>query len=299
MTDPDEALRLILERASVLGPETAALAEAVDRVLASDLRAREALPPFDNSAMDGYAVRAADLKDASRRAPAELEVREVVRAGAAGELELEPGEAARIMTGAPLPRGADSVVMVELTSPGAPGRVRFAQPAAPGKHVRARGEDVSAGSLLLEKGALLRPYEVALLAAQGITEVPVVRRPVAAVLATGDELLPASQGLSRGKIRDSNGPAVRAALSRWGVPTRDLGIVADEPGALRAALEAAFASADAVLARVASIVGARLEGGGGGVNRVGPDLTDFKPELPLFGTPQGAPVTPVAPETPG
>lgn len=247
MISPDEALRLIFEHAPVLAAEKVALALSVDRVLAEDVRARNALPPFDNSAMDGFALRAADIKNASPLHPVELAVLETIRAGETGRLEVKPGEAVRIMTGAPLPRGADSVVMVEMTEPGGRGRVKMARATKPGSHVRARGEDVLEGSRLLDAGARLRPYDVALLAAQGMTEVPVIRRPRVAVLATGDELADASEALAPGKIRNSNGPALTAALSRWGMPVLNLGIAPDEPETLRAALLAALAEADVLV----------------------------------------------------
>lgn len=247
MIAPDDALRLIFEHARVLGAELVPLARAVDRVLAADVRAAVALPPFDNSAMDGFALRAADLKDATPQNPVELTVLETVRAGDAGRLEVKPGEAVRIMTGAPLPRGADSVVMVEMTEPGAGGKVRMAGSTRVRSHVRARGEDVLEGSLLLEAGALLRPYDIALLAAQGVTEVPVVRLPRVAVLATGDELVDHREEPAAGRIRNSNGPALLAGLSRWGAVAEDLGIAPDEPEALKATLASALARADVLV----------------------------------------------------
>ncbi|MDD5305415.1 MAG: molybdopterin molybdotransferase MoeA [Elusimicrobia bacterium] len=247
MISPDEALRLIFERAGVLGEEKVPLADAVDRVLAAEIRALDSLPPFDNSAMDGFALRSADIKDAAPGNPVELTVLETVRAGGSGRLEVKPGEAARIMTGAPLPRGADSVVMAEMTEPGAKGKVKLTQATRPGSHVRSRGEDVLEGSLLLDAGARLRPYDIALLAAQGVTEVPVIRRPRVAVLATGDELVDYREEPAAGRIRDSNGPALLAALSRWGAPAENLGIAPDEPAALRAALAAALSRADVLV----------------------------------------------------
>lgn len=244
---PDEALRLIFEHAGALAAEKTPLALCVDRVLAEEIRAAHALPPFDNSAMDGFAVRAQDLAGASPLAPVELTVLETVRAGRTGSLAVGPGQAVRIMTGAPMPSGADSVVMVELTGPGAPGKVAMTRPVLAGSHVRSRGEDVVEGSALLEAGARLRPYDIALLAAQGVAEVSVVRRPRAAVLATGDELVDAREPLTPGKIRDCNGPALHAALSRWGVPCESLGVAPDEPAALRAALSSALDRADVLL----------------------------------------------------
>lgn len=244
---PEEALRLVVESARPLGEETVPLARCVDRVLARELRAACALPPFDNSAMDGFAVRARDLEGATAERPIELAVLETVRAGATGRLRVAPGQAVRIMTGAPMPDGADSVVMVERTRPGPGASVLFDRPTLAGSHVRARGEDVAAGAPLLAAGARLRPYDVALLAAQGLTEVAVIRRPLVAILATGDELVDAAAALAPGKIRNSNGPALEAGLSRWDVPCENLGVAPDEPAALRAALENALARADVLL----------------------------------------------------
>lgn len=244
---PGEALRLILERAAALGPEIVPLARCAGRVLAADARAATALPPFDNSAMDGFALRAADVARASELEPVALTVLETVRAGATGRLAVGSGQAVRIMTGAPMPRGADSVVMVERVEAGADGRIHVSQPALQGSHVRARGEDVEEGALLLRAGARLRPYDVALLAAQGFAEVSVIKRPSVAVLSTGDELIAAGEPLAPGKIRDSNGPALEAAVSRWNAPCVNLGIAPDEPAALLAALGAALSSADVLL----------------------------------------------------
>lgn len=247
MISAEDALALIHAHAQVLGSEPVPLERFVDRVLAADVLAAVALPPFDNSAMDGFALRAADLKDATPQAPVELTVLETVRAGGTGLLEVGPGQAVRIMTGAPMPRGADSVVMVERTEDGSDGKVRMDGSTMLRSHVRARGEDVAEGSLLLEKGALLRPCDIALLAAQGITEVPAVRLPRVAVLATGDELIDAREPLAPGKIRNSNGPALLAALSRWGLPAENLGIAPDEPASLRATLASALERADVLV----------------------------------------------------
>ena len=197
--------------------------------------------------MDGFAVRAADIKDATPQNPIELTAIETVRAGETGRIEVKPGQAVRIMTGAPLPLGADSVVMQEMTEPGARGKVLMTASTRPRSHVRARGEDVLAGSLLLDAGARLRPYDIALLAAQGITQVAAIRRPRVAVLATGDELVDYREEPAAGRIRNSNGPALHAALSRWGVPAENLGIAPDEPEALKAALTSALTKADVIV----------------------------------------------------
>ena len=240
MIDPARALALIRERVRPLDGERVPLAEAAGRVLAEGVDAGRDLPPFDNSAMDGYAVRAADC---GPQAPVSLAVLGTARAGAAGRSPLGPGQAVRIMTGAPLPEGADAVVPKEAAQDGGAVVTLLRRP-APGAHVRRRGEDVRAGARLLRPGARLRPYEIALLAAQGLESAAVVRRPRVAVLATGDELTP---GRAHGKIHDSNGPAVCAALARWGAAPLPHGVAPDEPAALKAALARALAASDALV----------------------------------------------------
>ncbi|MBI4425754.1 MAG: molybdopterin molybdotransferase MoeA [Elusimicrobia bacterium] len=247
MIGPDEALRLVLENARALEEEAAPLAESLGRVLARDLRASQDLPPFDGSAMDGFAVRTQDCLTAAPAAPVTLRVRETLRAGHRARLGLEAGEAARIMTGAPLPPGADAVVPQEVADADARGCVRLTRAPAAGEHVRRHGEDVQAGRLILAKGARVRPYEVALLAAQGQASVPVARRPAVSVLATGDELAEPSAGLTHGMIRDSNGPALAAAVSRWGAVPLPQGTAPDEPAALREALERSLRACDVLL----------------------------------------------------
>ncbi|MEK7477218.1 MAG: gephyrin-like molybdotransferase Glp [Candidatus Coatesbacteria bacterium] len=247
MIDPAEALRLIMEHARRLPPETVWVEDAAGRVLAGEVTATEDLPPFDNSAMDGYAVRSADLASASEASPVELAERDIIRAGDFPSVSVGPGEAIRIMTGAPVPSGADSVVMVERTRPAAGGRVTILHAPRAGDHIRRAGEDVRRGASLLADGALLRPYEVALLAAQGRVEVAVTRRPRVAVLATGDELAAAGAPLAPGKIRNSNGPALVSALRRRGFEVRDGGIVRDDREAIRGKIRDHLGWADVLL----------------------------------------------------
>ena len=244
MIAPRTALARILANVTVLGSESVPLVEAVDRVLASDLRACADLPGFNNSAMDGYAVHAADCALGTTRP---LKVLTVARAGSASRVSVRRGQAVKIMTGAPLPPGADAVVMKEFTAPGPDGMVRILRAPGRGDHIRPRGEDVRRGARLLRKGVRLRPYEIALLAAQGIARVKVVRRPRVAILATGDELASGSGRLAAGKIRNSNGPASASALARWGACVVVSRVVRDDPAALRRAVRAALSRADLVL----------------------------------------------------
>ena len=244
MIAPRTALSRILANVIMLGSESVPLVEAVGRVLATDLRACADLPSFDNSAMDGYAVHAADCELGTSRP---LKVLAVARAGAISSARVGRGEAVKIMTGAPLPRGADAVVMKEFTAPGPDGTIRILRAPGSGDHIRPRGEDVRRGARLLRKGIRLRPYEIALLAAQGIARVQVIRRPRVAVLATGDELVSGSGCLVAGKIRNSNGPAAAAAISRWGARAVISRVVRDDPASLRRAARAALSRADLLL----------------------------------------------------
>lgn len=244
MITPRTALARILKSVNVLAEESVPLAEAVGRVLTTDLRARADLPGFDNSAMDGYAIRAADCALGISRP---LKVVAIARAGLRSRFRVARGSAVKIMTGAPLPPGADAVVMKEFTVPAPDGTIRILRVPRRGDHIRPRGEDVRRGARLMRKGVRLRPYEIALLAAQGVARVPVVRRPRVAILATGDELMSASGRLAAGKIRNSNGPASAAALSRWGARVVLSRVVRDDPAALRRAVRAALSRADLLL----------------------------------------------------
>jgi molybdopterin molybdotransferase len=219
--------------------ETVALAGALGRILAEDRHARIDVPPLDNSAMDGFAVRS---EDARRSVP----VSQRIAAGDSGE-PLAPGSAARIFTGAPLPQGADAVVMQEDAEL-ADDLVRLPREIHPGQHVRRRGQDCRRGELLLQRGRRLRPQDLGLLASQGFDELPVHRALRVALLSTGNELRdPGSGELPPGAIYNSNRPMLAGLLAALGCEVVDLGIVADDRGATAAALERAAASADVIL----------------------------------------------------
>ncbi|WP_090033632.1 gephyrin-like molybdotransferase Glp [Cellulomonas marina] len=216
-------------------------------VLAREAVSAVDLPPWDNSAMDGYAVHAADVAAAAPDAPVVLPV---VADVPAGDVRRHPpvpaGSVARIMTGAPLPPGADAVVPVEHTDAGLP-RVRVDRPAQPGAHIRRRAGDVRAGQVLLPAGTLLGAAQVALLAATGHAVVAVHRRPRIAVVATGDELVAPGQRLDHGQIHDSNGPALAAALRAAGAEVVAVERSGDDAPALLALLERCAAGADLVV----------------------------------------------------
>ncbi len=236
MLPVDRALALVLDAAPTLPAETVALDLAAGRVLREEVRAPDDVPPFDKSRMDGYAVRAADLGDPERP----LRVIQEIAAGADPEslTAVLAGNAARIMTGAPLPPGADVVVMVEESErlPDDATMVRFRSKARPGDNLARRGVDVRRGDLLLRPGDLIGAEEVGVLAACGRVQPRVGRRPRVAVLATGDELVPPGETPGPGRLRNSNGPMLLALARRAGAEARDLGIAADNPEALGAAI---------------------------------------------------------------
>lgn len=219
-----EALRLVLDAVAPLPPETCATADAAGRILAEPVRAGRTLPPWDVSAMDGYAVRAADLAPA----PATLPVAFEVAAGGDRARPLEPGSAARIFTGAPLPPGADTVVRQEDTERDGE-RVRVVVAPPPGEHVRPAGEDVRAGDLVLEPGARLGPGPLGLLASLGRSVVAVHQRPRVAILSGGDELVEPDGDARAGRIVSSNSYSIAAQCREVGAEPVYLGIARDTP----------------------------------------------------------------------
>ncbi len=235
MLTVEEARERVLAGFHPLTTEQVPLESALGRVLAEDALAREASPPFANSAMDGYALRSADTQSATPEAPVRLRLVGEVPAGRIYEGVTQPGEAVRILTGAPMPDGADAALQQELTE-AADGWVTIRQPVAPGTNVRHAGEDARPGMLLARAGTELGPAEIALLASLGVSPVKVHRRPRVAILATGDELAPLGQPLKPGQIYNSNTPYLIAAVTRAGAEPTALGVAPDRAEALRAKL---------------------------------------------------------------
>jgi molybdopterin molybdotransferase len=228
-----------------LGEETVPLGAAHGRVLAQDVLALVALPGFDNSAMDGYAARWADVATAAQT-PVRLSVAEDIPAGRADVVPLAPGTVHRIMTGAPLPPGADVVVPVELTDARTDVvEIRDAPPA--GSHLRAAGEDIAAGAVALTAGTPLGAAQLGLAAAVGITSVPVRRRPRVLVLSTGSELVEPGQALQPGQIYESNSTLLTAAVEEAGGEARRLHFVPDDVDQFLAAVRAELAGADLLI----------------------------------------------------
>ncbi|MFF8944326.1 gephyrin-like molybdotransferase Glp [Streptomyces sp. NPDC014864] len=270
----DEHLEDVLTTVRPLDPIELNLLDALGCVLVEDVTVPVSLPPFDNSSMDGYAVRVTDVAGASEEFPAVLEVIGDVAAGAAGLTRVGPGQAARIMTGAPLPPGAETVVPVEWTDgglgegpvrgmrarslapEGARGHVRVYRSAEARAHVRPQGSDVKAGDLALEAGTVLGPPQLGLLAAIGRGTVRVRPRPRVVVLSTGSELVQPGERLGEGQIYDSNSFALTAAARDAGAIAYRVGAVADDADTLRSTIEDQLVRADLMVTTGGVSVGA-------------------------------------------
>jgi molybdopterin molybdotransferase len=244
MISVQDALRLVLEDLPAIGCERVMLRQAGRRVLGEAVTAGRDVPPFRNSAMDGYAVLAADLVEAAAR-PVRLELLEVVGAGSAPRAKVTEGTATKIMTGSPMPEGADAVVKVEDTAEEGGGVIVRARVDA-GANVRLPGEDLRAGEVVLAPGRLLRPADIGLLASLSVASVLVRRRPRVAILSTGDELVDVGEPIGPGQIVNSNAYTLAAAVEEAGGVATILGVARDRPEMLRQAYADAL-DADVVL----------------------------------------------------
>lgn len=228
MISLEEAQQLILNEITPLPSEKAGLAAASGRVLAEDIYAGRSIPPHNNSAMDGYAVRAAEVAGASDSQPVKLRLVGELTAGAEVDLSIAPGEAIAVMTGAPLPDGANAVVQQEFTQQRG-SEVEFYHSPKVGEHIRKAGEDITKGELALRRGSFISPPALGLLAALGRASVMVSRQPQVAILATGNELVEVGQPTAKGKIYNSNSYLLAAQVSLAGGAPQLLGIAPDDP----------------------------------------------------------------------
>lgn len=260
----EQARERILSQLNPVGIETIPLAACVNRVLGADIIAADDLPLFDNSSMDGFAIRAADTSTAAPDSRVTLRVVADIPAGSTPTISLAPGQAARIMTGAHMPQGADAVIPVEDTdfhdrSSGtlAPETISVEKIVKRGDNVRPRGMDVRAGDSVLKKGNSLKPQDVGLLAMLGFPKVEVYKRPLVALLSSGDELLEAGAPLESGKIRDSNSYMLASLVESAGAEVLRLGIAKDNRESVQGLLEqAVLLRADLILTSAGVSVGA-------------------------------------------
>jgi len=240
MISVEQALEKILSQVDVLKAEQSPILDCLGQVLAEDIYSSITLPPLDNSAMDGFAVRSEDTRGASPQSPQVLRVIDTVVPGSVSRYEVAPGTAVRIMTGAPVPKGADCVVRFEDTDEAerkrASDKVGILCEIRPGLDIRLAGEDITEGSLVLPKGIVIKPPQVGVLASLGRSTVMVIRRPVMAILATGGELVNIDQPLPPAKIYNSNSYSMAALVLRYGGIPRILGIASDSEDSLVASL---------------------------------------------------------------
>ncbi|HEY6636636.1 MAG TPA: gephyrin-like molybdotransferase Glp [Solirubrobacterales bacterium] len=232
----EDARRLVLERVSSLDAELVPLRDALGRILAVDVTSADPVPGFDNSSMDGFAVRAEDTRGAGSAAPVTLTITDESRAGRPARSALRSGEAIGISTGAVIPDGADSVVRVEDTSV-ADGRVEVGAEVKPGSNLRHAGDDIEPGAKVLSRGARIGAAELGVLASVGVGQVPCARRPRLAVLTTGDELLEPEEPQRLGGVRNSNAYTIPALALSAGAEVVGIEAVRDEPESTRAAIE--------------------------------------------------------------
>ena len=254
----------LLDFFSPLSVEIVPLDHSAGRTLAEDIHSSLDLPPFSNSSMDGFAVRSGDVSEASADVPVTLPVSADIPAGTTSVMRLQAGSAARIMTGAPLPEGADAVVPVEETDfdyrevgQVAPKIVKIYRAARPGEYLRPVGQDVKRGELVMEKGANLRPQDLGFLSMLGVAKLPLYRRPRVAIFSTGDELVPVDVPLAPGKIHDANAYTLMAAVQETGAIPINLGIVPDRVEEVETSLDRAVDhGVDLILSSAGVSVGA-------------------------------------------
>ena len=240
MISADEALRIVLDNTTRLGVERVPILQGLGRVLAEEIRSPRDIPGFDNSAMDGYAVRSADVASASESNPVRLEVIETVPAGKMPSMKVERGQAARTMTGAPIANGADAIIQVEKTRSGAGGTVEILAAAEPRNFIRPRGEDLRHGEGVFSPGKTLAAADLGMLASLNRAMIEVYRRPRVAIVSTGDEIVEVDQPPTGAQVVNSNGYALAGAVLEAGGEPTILKIARDTEGEIRERLAEAL-----------------------------------------------------------
>lgn len=257
LTKIEDALRILFgslgERPVEL--ESVAVSQALGRFLGKDVVAKIYVPPFDRANMDGYAVRAEDVRNASQQTPAALQVVGESKLGEVCKIRVGTGEAVAVATGSIIPSGADTVVIVERTSRLADGKVAVRAPTETGQSIAKKGEDVTPGTIVLRKGTRIRPQDIGILKALSVDKIPVVRKPRVGVLSTGNELVYSASRRSSAKFVDLNGPIISTMLTELGANPVGLGIVRDRESQIMAALRKAVKSCEAVIVTAGSSVG--------------------------------------------
>ena len=255
---PEDVLALIKEEFSPLGQgETVSLSAAMGRILAEDIAAGEYVPNFDRSTVDGFAVRARDTFGCTDAIPAILPLQQTVQMGQGADFSLNAEACVAVPTGGAVPKGADSVVMLEYTEDYGDGTIGISRPVAPGENMIFRGDDVFPGKVILQKGRVLASADIGALAAIGRVRVPVVKKLTVGVISTGDELVPPEVQPCPGQIRDVNSPMLEAMLTAFGCHVINYGIVIDDEALLTQKGRQAAAECDALLLSGGSSVGVK------------------------------------------
>ena len=248
MISLEEAQSYVIKNVDALEGENVLLLEGRNKVIAEPVVSSESIPPFDNTAVDGYAVKAIDTQGATENSPVSLEMLETIPAGKTPTFTIDQGKCSKIMTGAPLPDGADAVVMVEWTEQSDNGlHVTIRKEVSEGQHIRQSGEDLVPGNLVIPKGTILNAAHLGLLASLGIYEISTVKTPTVGIFSTGDELIEGKQPLKPGQIRDSNRFSLLALLERDGFQTVDFGLIPDDEEAIEETIKKAETSCDALI----------------------------------------------------
>ncbi|MBC2582352.1 gephyrin-like molybdotransferase Glp [Clostridium sp. DJ247] len=254
MININDALNIVIQETKVLDSEKKDILSCLNKVLAEDIYSKDNLPPFDKSAMDGYAIRSEDTKDYSIDNIIELEVKGVIKAGSYCNEELSSGTAFKIMTGAPIPKGADAVIEIEKVKT-EENKLYISEVVKSGNHIIKLGEEITSGQLALEKGKVIRPVEIGFLASLGYSSIKVYKSPVVALIITGDELVDIDSSLEKGKIRNSNEYSLKALISNLQGEVLSLGIVSDNKEILTEKVKYALEKADIVISSGGASVG--------------------------------------------
>jgi len=248
MIEMDDAIRIVMENTQLIDCTTVDLMDALGYTLSEDVRSDLNMPPFDKATMDGYALQGGDIASASGNTPVVLDVIEEIPAGTVPQKIVGLGQASRIMTGAPVPKGADTVIMVEDTESEANGqKVRVLDVTEVGENIARLGEDVTVDQVVLKKGTLIRPPEIGILATVGAVLVPVYRKPIVGVIATGSEIVEPKHVPKLGQIRNSNGYSMMAQALRARAEVRYLGIVEDDAASLKRVIGEGLDTCDVVM----------------------------------------------------
>jgi molybdopterin molybdotransferase len=249
-----DALKVIEEESKILGSEKLDIVSCINRVLAEDIYSKDNLPPFDKSAMDGYAIRSEDTENFSIENISSFKIKGLIKAGEYFQGILEKGEAYKIMTGAPLPKGADSVIQIEKVTVKNE-KVFVSQRVKKQDNVIKFGEEIRKGELVLKKGTLIRPVEIGVLASLGYSYVKVYKDPTVSLVITGDELIDIDNDLEKGKIRNSNEYSLKALIKNLGLEVLSMGIIPDNKDILKEKIEYALQNSDIVISSGGASVG--------------------------------------------